>query len=134
MRRQISASTDYALAVSRQSLPHRLSEAPWPLWVLAVLNLGQPIVLVAVGEVGPLVLVAIPVSAVFLYFLLRGVRVLWQIAIAFQVFGIVGLPFGRSWVATGVLAAVYALELALLLVPITRRYFAAQVATSAGAG
>jgi hypothetical protein len=95
---------------------------PWPLWVFAGLAL-VPVILIEVKAHGPIAAnVLFPVVMfVYLYFLLRGVRWLWIATIAVGVLGLVPevILGSLSWQG-GILTL---LDLTLLLLPITRRYF-----------
>jgi hypothetical protein len=96
---------------------------PWSLWLFcAILAAGW--VAVEVDAHGP-ALAKVLFAALMLawvYFLLRAVRWLWIVTVAISVTGFVPHTFmaSRSW--RGLVTSV--VELALLLLPVTRRYFA----------
>jgi hypothetical protein len=100
---------------------------PWPLWVVALMMLSGAIQIELVVDGPVLVMILNPVLMLaWVYFLLRGVRWVWLLTIAI---GVLGLAFDvvagsvRLWVDTTSL-----IELVLLLLPITRRYFSPEQA------
>jgi hypothetical protein len=114
---------------SRESGVHvnrarRWYQAPLPLWAFVVLTTGDAIVLVstASGPVAPLVFV-VAFTLAWNYFLLRALRWLWIATIVgFAFFTGIDLFTGTAtWYGT----LLGLIELGLLLLPPTRRFFAA---------
>lgn len=95
---------------------------PWPLWVFTSIALFEAVRL-EVRVHGPVVAMIIyPVLAfVWLYLMLRGVRWVWLVTVAFVVLG-----FGIELIGGSVQwwgAIIGLVEPGLLLLPVTQRYF-----------
>lgn len=100
--------------------PRRLGrkQAPIWLWAFAVLTVGQAIV-ATIGR-GPLspFLFFLGFEFIFVWLVLRGVRVVWCFAVLGEAVGVIGPAWGEpAWAA-----ALSALGLALLFVPASRTY------------
>ena len=106
--------------MSRIEYPHSLSDAPWTLWAYFVVSLGQATVGYVGSDVGPWWFLLLPVSLVFSYFLLRGLRTFWRLAIALQILNTLSIPAEGNELLRGLLIAA---ALILLFVPPTRDYF-----------
>lgn len=102
----------------------RWSEVPWSLWAFVVLTTGDVIVPVATAS-GPVALWIFLVAFIlaWTYFLLRAVRWLWIATIVvFACFTVIDLLNGTAtWYGT----LLGLIELGLLLLPPTRRFFEA---------
>lgn len=99
-------------------------KAPWALRAYVVLTVGGAVVTAVTASSTPVapLLFFVAFEAVVGFFLLRGVRWLWLVTIAFLIFGFVlgVVESNLKWwgIAEGVVALV------LLTHPTTRRYFA----------
>jgi hypothetical protein len=105
----------------------RWGKVPWPLWVFAALALA-PAILIEIeihGQVPSKVLFSFVMLA-WLFFLLKGVRWVWIATLAVTVLGLV--PDLISGSLTWQEVAGGAISVGLLLLPVTRRYFASEPA------
>lgn len=104
-------------------------EVPWPLWVFAV---GQVLLIarVVLQFHGPLVVTVLYPVLTFggVYFLLRGVRWVWLVTVGVIVLGLAFELVSGSirWWGN----AIGLVELVLLLLPVTRRYFSSEGAST----
>lgn len=107
--------------MSATLLMDRLRKSPPPLLAYAALTIGRWLTEgIASGGWGAWL--GVVATTPFVLFVLLGFRIFWQLAIAFLVIGLL-LFFGRhvpAWVGI-----VEVISLALLLLPSSRRYFAA---------
>lgn len=102
-------------------------KVPWPLWVFAALVL-VPAILIEVevhGSIPAKVLYPIIMFA-WLFFLLKGVRWVWIATLAVSVLSFVPGLVGGSLTLHGIVGG--AIGIGLLLLPVTRRYFASDAA------
>lgn len=106
----------------------RWSEVPWSLWAFVALTTGDVIVPLATssGPVGPWIFL-VAFTLAWNYFMLRALRWLWIATIVvFAVFtGIDLITSTATWFGT----LLGLIELALLLLPPTRRFFGAANST-----
>jgi hypothetical protein len=98
---------------------------PWTLWVHAVISIGGAlVVLVKAGSDTPALALAlfVAVEVGWVYLLFRGIRWVWIATLVVLIFGTADtLAFGpRTW--WGLSSTV--VTVVLLLLPITRKYFA----------
>ena len=110
-----------------------LRKVPWPLWVLAALTL-IPAVQIEVEVHGPIPVKVLYPFIVFgwLFFLLKGVRWVWIATLAVTVLGFAPDLITGSLTWRGAIGG--ALTIGLLLLPITRRYFASEPAVASATG
>src|SRR6185369_4183837 len=95
---------------------------PWPLWVVCA-GMLWPMVRIEVGTHGP-VLAKVLFPALILgwiYLLLRGKRWVWQVILAVDVLELAWVMVLGPWHWIGIVVSL--VELVLLLLPVTRRYF-----------
>ena len=105
------------------------SESPVSLKAYVVLTVLWPVAAVVAGTGNLYIkLASVPVSLVIAYFLLRGVRWLWWFSLAGCVLGLLSVAFGELEWLPGV---GYAVTLALLVLPSTRRHFFGREQTAA---
>ncbi|HEY2052847.1 MAG TPA: hypothetical protein VGH14_02820 [Solirubrobacterales bacterium] len=102
---------------------------PWSLWLFCVTGLAGWAV-IEVGARG-----TIPEKALFtvlmfawIYYLLRGVQWVWILTVAISVLALVPYAFATPFDWLGVAGSLFGL--ALLLLPVTRRFFADGTATA----
>jgi hypothetical protein len=102
-------------------------KVPWPLWVFAALVL-VPAILIEVEVHGPIpAKVLYPfIMFAWLFFLLKGVRWVWITTLTVTVLGFVPDLIADSFTWQGVIGG--AVGIGLLLLPVTRRYFASDPA------
>jgi hypothetical protein len=110
--------------VMSRSKTNAWRRVPWPLWVIvAVQILAASRLELAVH--GPLLarFIYALLNVAWLYFLVRGVRWVWFVTIAIFALGLAFEVVSASfhWLGT----SIGAVELILLLLPVTRRYYAA---------
>lgn len=102
-------------------------KVPWTLWANFTLSLAGACTALIRGSVAVgLLAVGLAFTLVVNYFLFRGVRWLWLVLIGFGILGLLtNLVFGpRNYtLGTGLLSLV------LLVLPVTRRFFAKQPST-----
>lgn len=105
-------------------------KVPWPLWLYVATSIGQIVVLVftASMHIAPFVFFIVFIAA-WDFFLLRAVRWLWISTVALgALILVIDLATGTgTW--HGDLIGV--IDLGLLLLPATRRFFAASVTAPA---
>jgi hypothetical protein len=97
-------------------------QVPWPLWLYsAVVLLGA--VLIEGGAHGPIAAKALYPAVVltWLYFLLKGVRWVWIFTVGINALGLIPYLISGSLDWQGI--AFGMVNLLLLLLPVTRRYF-----------
>jgi hypothetical protein len=96
---------------------------PWSLWLFcATLLAGWVVIEVDThGTVLGKVFFAVLMFA-WIYYLLKAVRWLWILTVAISVLGLVPFAFTAPFAWRGVVGSL--VGLALLLLPVTRRYFA----------
>lgn len=100
---------------------------PWPLWVLAVVLLSDAVRIEFVVNGPVLVMILNPVLILaWVYFLFRGVRWIWLLTIVLGALGLAVDVVAGSFRLWG--DAESLIELMLLLLPVTRRYFSPQQA------
>jgi hypothetical protein len=97
---------------------------PWPLWIYSAITVITTISLEFHGPVSVRVLFAI-IMLVWLYLLLKGLRWVWILTVGVYVLGSIQLVW-ISFTWRG--AAIGLVELLLLLLPETRRYFSSGTA------
>ncbi len=104
-----------------------LRKVPWPLWVFAALAL-IPAILIEVEVHGPIAAKVLYPALVlaWLFFLLKGVRWVWISTVAVTALGLVPDLIVGSVTWRGF--AEWAITIGLLLLPVTRRYFASEPA------
>jgi hypothetical protein len=98
-------------------------KVPWSLWAFAALAVA-PAILIEIQVSGPIaskVLFALVMLA-WLFFLLKGVRWVWIGTLGICVLGFAGDLISGSLAWHGVVLGL--ISPALLLLPVTRRYFA----------
>jgi hypothetical protein len=99
----------------------RVGEVPRALWVQVALSLATTVVFTVVNlfQDRPLILVALPVSILFEWLLLRRSRVIWTLLVATAVLSLATAPFdGSPWWNL----LIEAVSFALLLFPSVRRF------------
>jgi hypothetical protein len=106
-------------------------KVPWSLWVYAAFNVVG-VILIEVQAHGP-----IPAKVLFpfvmfawLFFLFRGVRWVWIATVGLIVLGFAGDLISGSFTLRGIVMGL--ISPALLLLPVTRRYFASEAEVVAG--
>ena len=102
---------------------------PWPLWIFSA-SILYGVILIEVDVHGPVlakVLFAF-FSLAWLFFLLKGVRWVWIATVAVSVLGFVPDLIEGSLRWRGVLFGL--VGIGLLLLPVTRRYFASKPVTA----
>jgi len=106
-----------------------LRRVPWPLWVFAALAVF-PAILIEVEVHGPVTAkVLYPVLMfAWLFFLLTGVRWVWVATLAVTALGLVPDLIAGSVTWRGLVE--WAITIGLLLLPVTRRYFASKPAVT----
>ena len=105
---------------------------PWPLWVFSLVALtGAMLTEFEAHAPTPAKALLIAVMLAWLYVLFRGVRWVWIGTIGIYVLGVIPDLVSGSLKWWGV--AVSLIGLALLLLPVTRRYFSSRTAVSASA-
>lgn len=102
---------------------------PWSLWVYSAVSLTG-MILVEIKASAPILgtVLFVAVILAWLYFLFRGVRWVWIVAV-----GIYGVGLILDLVSTPLQwggVAVSLIGLVLLLLPVTRRYFSSHRATA----
>jgi hypothetical protein len=105
-------------------------KVPWTLWIFAV-TIIVVVVLFEVHVSGPALAKALFSILMFgwLFFLLKGVRWVWIMTIGIYVIGLlVELVGSATW--HGVILSL--ISLALLLLPVTRRYFSSEPEAASG--
>lgn len=96
---------------------------PWPLWIYSAFVLFSA-TLIEVNAHGP-ILAKVPFAILmlaWLFFLLKGVRLVWIVTVGIAVLGFVPDVIAGSLRWQGVTLSL--IGLVLLLLPVTRRYFA----------
>jgi len=107
-------------------------EVPWTLWVYVVSSTLTPVVVALTSSIKPTLQVYfILASLVWNFFLLRGVRWLWLVTLICGLLGgVVDLVTGvGSW--HGYLLGL--IEIVLLVLPVTRRFFRGEAVTAQSA-
>lgn len=107
-------------------------KVPWPLWLYVAISIGQSVVLVFTASTHlALVVFSIALIAVWNFFLLKAVRWLWIGTVALGALGLaVNLATGGGTWHGDLIGAI---DLGLLLLPATRRFFAASETAPAAA-
>jgi|SRR5882757_8161645 len=101
---------------------------PWSLWLFCATLLAGWVV-IEVGGHGALLEKVLFAGLMFawIYYLLKAVQWLWILTVALSVLGLVPFAFTAPFDWPGVVGSL--VGLALLLLPMTRRYFADDTAT-----
>lgn len=110
-----------------------LRKVPWPLWVFAALAL-VPAILIEVEVRGPIAAKVLYPALMFawLFFLLKGVRWVWIATLAVTALSLVPDLIAGSVTWRGIVES--AITIGLLLLPITRRYYASEPAMASATG
>lgn len=101
------------------------AKVPWSLWAFAALTVASAILIETMvsGQVPSKVLFPLVMFA-YLFFLLKGVRWVWIVTLGLSVLGFAGDLISGSLTWHGI--ALGLIGPALLLLPVTRRYFASE--------